>query len=200
MPFVSGLEVGQCLFRNPFCKHVYTPVITLTRYAGLFHMALAVFLPLMDGNGFSTDLVKAYAISDSHSRLRNGPFKVRVPNHCPAAVLSLHADEETLTLLGIETVSGSAELKKSRRLLRLLKRALLSRISASKGSTGTLLRKTIQPSSKEKNDGPCSLLSEPQRGNRQKPRQLHRGSIPYQQRRQNHLYRLRSRYPYPHRL
>ena len=56
VPFASGLEVGQCFFRNPFCKHVYTPVITLTRYAGLFHMALAVFLPLMDGNGFSTDL------------------------------------------------------------------------------------------------------------------------------------------------
>ena len=69
VPLVAGLEVGQSLFRNPFCKHVYTPVITLTRYAGLFHMALAVFLPLMDGNGFSTDLVKAYAISDGHSRL-----------------------------------------------------------------------------------------------------------------------------------
>ena len=85
VPFVSGLEVGQCFFRNPFCKHVYTPVITLTRDAGLFHMALTVFLPLMDGNGFSTDLVKAYAISDGHSRLRNGPFKVCSPDHCPAA-------------------------------------------------------------------------------------------------------------------
>ena len=113
VPFVSGLEVGQSLFRNPFCKHVYTPVITLTRDAGLFHMALAVFLPLMDGNGFSTDLVKAYAISDGHSRLRNDTFKVCSPDHCPAAALPLHTDEETLTLLGIETVSGSAELKNS---------------------------------------------------------------------------------------
>ena len=89
-------------------------MITLPRDAALLDRALAVSRPLADGDGFSTDLAKAYAISDGRSRFRNGPFKVRAPNHCPTAVLSLHADEEALTLLGIEAVSGFAKIKDSK--------------------------------------------------------------------------------------
>lgn len=71
----------------------------------------------MDGNGFSTDLVKAYAISDGHSRLRNGPFKVCSPGYCPAAALPLHTDEETLSRLGLKRYRA-LELKNSQSCVR----------------------------------------------------------------------------------